>query len=477
MNFNSSVLIDLAEKYVGEHCLSFHKIPQSGSNRLYFRISFENHDSIMGAFNDNVKENEAFFSFTDFFLKQNINVPEVLAIDDSKIYYLLTDLGDETLYSHLTANRTVAGPSAETIELYRMVLQQLPRLQMTGKQGIDFSVCYPRSSFDRQSMQWDLNYFKYYFLKLAGISFDEQLLEDDFQKLIDFLLQAGNFYFLFRDFQSRNIMIFNNEPYFIDYQGGRRGALQYDIASLLYDGKADLSPDLRNELLEFYLSELSNYIPVRRNEFLQFFDAFALIRIMQAFGTYGFRGYYEKKAHFLLSIPYAIRNIKYILDNCHLQLEIPELFSALRKITESELANLSMEVSDKLIVEINSFSYKKGIPMDYSGNGGGFVFDCRALPNPGREKFYQDFTGKDKVVADYLEKYDEVSDFKDSVFALVKQSVDNYLERKFNHLSVSFGCTGGQHRSVYFAESLSEYLQETYNQKIKVVLRHTNLKG
>ncbi|MBP5710524.1 MAG: phosphotransferase, partial [Bacteroidales bacterium] len=331
--------------------------------------------------------------------------------------------------------------------------------------------------FDRQSMQWDLNYFKYYFLKLAGISFDEQLLEDDFQKLIDFLLQAGNFYFLFRDFQSRNIMIFNNEPYFIDYQGGRRGALQYDIASLLYDGKADLSPDLRNELLEFYLSELSNYIPVRHDEFLQFFDAFALIRIMQAFGTYGFRGYYEKKAHFLLSIPYAIRNIKYILDNCHLQLEIPELFSALRKITESELSNLSMEVSDKLTVEINSFSYKKGIPMDYSGNGGGFVFDCRALPNPGREKFYQDFTGKDKVVADYLEKYDEVSDFKDSVFALVKQSVDNYLERKFNHLSVSFGCTGGQHRSVYFAESLSEYLQKTYKQKIKVILQHTNLKG
>ena len=477
MTFNSLVLIELAEKYTGQRCQSFHKIPQSGSNRLYFRITFADHEPIMGAFNKNVKENEAFFSFTDFFLKHDINVPEVLSVDDSKMYYLLTDLGDETLYSHLTANRVGGVPALQTIELYKKVLKQLPRLQMAGKQGIDFSVCYPRGIFDRQSMQWDLNYFKYYFLKLAGISFDEQLLEDDFQKLMDYLLKADSNYFLFRDFQSRNIMIVDNDVYFIDYQGGRKGALQYDVASLLYDGKADLSPELRNELLDFYLDELSNYVPVNRNKFLQSFDAFALIRIMQAFGAYGFRGFYERKAHFLLSIPFAIKNIKYILENCRLQLEIPVLFDVLKRITESELADLSMEVSDKLVVEINSFSYKKGIPVDYSGNGGGFVFDCRALPNPGRDKFYENFTGKDEVVAEFLEKYDEVEDFKDSVFNLIKLSVDNYLERKFTHLTVSFGCTGGQHRSVYFAESLSEYLQETYNQKIKVVLRHTNLKG
>lgn len=246
MSFNEKKLIDLAQCTYNNNVTSTERIAQSGSNRIYVRLFLANGETLMGAYNDNVKENEAFFAFTNFFLQKKIQVPHLLAISNDRQYYLLTDLGDETLYSFLT-NRRTNTLSNEVFDYYKKVIRQLPIIQLSGKQNFDFSVCYPRHAFDRQSMQWDLNYFKYYFLKLAGIPFDEQLLENDFNTLINYLLEIDQDYFLFRDFQSRNIMLHEGEVYFIDYQGGRKGALPYDIASLLYDAKADLpKPNVQN---------------------------------------------------------------------------------------------------------------------------------------------------------------------------------------------------------------------------------------
>ena len=474
MSYNESVLIKLAENYYKIPCSKIEKIPESGSVRLYFRLFFENKPSIIGVYNADLKENLAYITFSRHFLSQKIKVPQILEVDSSGQYYLLADLGDETLYSYLSKHRQEDDLPEKVIRYYRKVIKQLPLLQISGKIGFDFSVCYPRFAFDRQSMQWDLNYFKYYFLKLAGISFDEQLLEDDFNTLIDFLLEADNNYFLYRDFQSRNIMIHNKEVYFIDFQGGRKGPLQYDIASLLYDGKAAIPQKYRELFLQYYLEELEKVSGFDHRDFILRYDGFVLIRILQALGTYGFRGYYEKKSHFLLSIPYAIRNIQYLLKTMDLPIKIPVLIDVLKKITESPDIPKFPQTDNVLTVSITSFSYKKGIPQDLSANGGGFVFDCRALPNPGREQQYTSLTGKDEKVIAYMKQFNQTVAFQQNVFALIDASVDNYLERNFTHLTVNFGCTGGQHRSVYFAELLSIHLKEKYP-TINILLRHTNL--
>lgn len=465
-------LRNLAEDYYKKNCTEVEKIPQSGSARSYHRFYFEDLPSIIGVYNADIKENEAFFSFTNSFLALHINVPQILTIDESRKYYLLQDLGNETLYSFLTQNRTENSIHDEVYNCYKSVLTQLPKLQLSSKNGLDFSVCYPRAAFDKQSMLWDLNYFKYYYLKLAHISFDEQLLEDDFNTFIAFLSEADADYFMFRDFQSRNIMIQDGKPYFIDYQGGRKGALQYDLASLLYDGKANLPQEVRKSLYEYYLEQLSHYISFDRNQFDAYYFGFVLIRIMQALGAYGYRGYYEKKSHFLQSIPYAIKNIKHLIANNTLPIEIPELMRVLETIAQSDEIAQSQLPTDRLTVTIHSFSYKVGIPQDPSQNGGGFVFDCRALPNPGRYPAYKSKTGKDPEVIDYLEKQAEIDLFKKSVFALVLQSITTYTERKFTHLMVNFGCTGGQHRSVYFAEAMAQEIQQKFPQ-VTIVLHHT----
>jgi aminoglycoside/choline kinase family phosphotransferase len=443
---------------------------QSGSNRQYFRI-FAEKETIIGVFNDDVKENIAFFSFSNSFFLQGINAPIIIAIDDTQKYYLLEDLGDETLFAFLSQNRIKEKIEDNVIPFYKKVLKQLPLLQLSGKNGIDFSVCYPRSEFDKQSMLWDLNYFKYYYLKLLNIPFDEQLLEDDFHTFIDFLLETDKDYFMFRDFQSRNIMLHNDEPYFIDYQGGRKGALQYDLASLLYDAKADLPQKLREELLHYYLEQLSTYITIDKEEFCKYYHGFVLIRILQALGAYGFRGYYEKKSHFLLSIPFAINNLKYLMPKFNFGEKIPTLIKVIQQITESDFVNSCSLTENALTVTITSFSYKNGIPQDYTSNGGGFVFDCRALPNPGRLPEYRNATGKEESVIEYLEQFEEIEVFKDLTTKLISQSVDNYLERNFSHLMVNFGCTGGQHRSVYFAEKMTEFLKKRYS-NLNVILKH-----
>lgn len=438
------------------------EISAHGSNRKYFRILADK-ISCIGVYNEDYKENEAFVSYAEQMKQKGINVPEIYATDLTNNVYLQEDLGDETLYSFLQKN------DIETaLPIYEQVLNHLVEIQTM--KDFDYSKAYPRKAFDVQSINWDLNYFKYYFLKLADIPFNEQFLENDFKNLTDYLISAPNDYFLFRDFQSRNIMLHNNKVYFIDFQGGRKGALQYDVASLLFDGKVKLSPQQRENLLNYYIDNLSTKINIDKTAFVQQFYAFCYIRIMQAMGAYGFRGYFQRKESFLKSIPNALQNIEYLQQNTTLPIQLPELNKVFQQMIHSEKL-LSIGTSkQKLTVTIKSFSYKKGYPMDISGNGGGFVFDCRALPNPGRLEEFKKLTGKDIEVIKFLEEKEEVRYFFENVKNIVWQSVDKYLERGFTHLMLCFGCTGGQHRSVFFAEKIAKELSQ--NTDLNIVVKH-----
>jgi aminoglycoside/choline kinase family phosphotransferase len=462
-------LIRLFESHFQEEMTAFDVLPASGSYREYCRIK-SYHFQAIGAFNQDVRENRAFLQFSAHFRSQGIAVPEIYAVNNNTTCYLQEDLGNLTLFDYLGRARELEGFSEKIIQIYTKVLVELPKIQITAGKGINYDYCYPRAVFDRQSMMWDLNYFKYYFLKLAKIPFDEQALEDDFQGFCNYLLAAQNDFFMYRDFQSRNIMLRDGKVAFIDYQGGRKGALQYDLASLLYDAKADIPQDIRNQLLEFYLDELEKYLPIDRDEFKAYFTGYVLIRIMQAMGAYGFRGFYEKKEHFLKSIPFALENLKYLLQYNNIPVPLPELFKVLEAVSQSSKLKKIATPKAQLTVRITSFSYKKGLPIDPSGNGGGFIFDCRAIHNPGRYEEYKQLTGKDQQVVDFLESTSEMADFLMPVFTLVGQSVKTYLERGFSHLSVSFGCTGGQHRSVYAAEKLAKHLKEKF--PVNVALSH-----
>ncbi len=463
------LLIKLFEDWAGEKARSYIALPLSGSYRRYFRISGRNRCAI-GTYNSDHKENVAFLEMSKHFLGKGLKVPEIYAKDLDNGIYLQQDLGDISLYAFLQGMRTGKDFPNELVAFYKRTLDGLVHFQLQGGEGFDYTKCYPRDAFDRQSMLWDLHYFKYYFLKLTRIPFDEQSLEDDFNRLMEFLLEADHDYFLYRDFQSRNVMVVNDDPVFIDYQGGRKGALQYDVASLLYDAKADISDDVRLELLSHYMDRLSNQISCDREKFVSHYYGYVLIRMMQAMGAYGFRGFYEKKEHFLQSIPYAIKNLKYLLDNVTFSVELPALFMALRNITESEeLINIG-KTDSQLTISVSSFSYKRGIPVDISGNGGGHVFDCRFLHNPGKYPQYKAKTGKDSEVIEFFSKEPEMDRFLDSVNDIVSQSVEVYVARGFKHLMVSFGCTGGQHRSVYSAEQLVSFLKEKYD--VNVMLKH-----
>ncbi len=457
------------EKWAGEEARSFVMQPPSGSYREYYRITGRT-KSAMGAFNADLKENLAFLEFSKHFKQKGLPVPAIYDVDLDNNIYLQEDLGDVTLYGFLQGMRKGKGFPDELVAFYKKTLKKLVAFQIKGGEGLDYSKCYPRQAFDRQSMLWDLHYFKYYFLKLARVPFDEQALEDDYHHLINFLLEVEHDYFLYRDFQSRNVMVVNDDPWFIDYQGGRKGALQYDLASLLYDAKADIPLEIREELLNYYIEELSQHKAVDPDDFKRHYYGYVLIRIMQAMGAYGFRGFYEKKEHFLKSIPYAINNLKYLIDTIDLGIELPTLFAALTNVTESEELMTIGQRSSMLTVSINSFSYKRGIPVDVSGNGGGFVFDCRAVHNPGRYPEYADKTGKDEEVIAFFGKEPEMADFLSDVFSIVDKSVEKYISRGFKNLMVNFGCTGGQHRSVYSAEQLASHLQHKY--KLNVVIKH-----
>ncbi len=462
-------LVDLFKKRFQEESVSVEILPPSGSYREYIRLSGP-HFKAIGTWNEDVKENNAFIEFSKHFRSKGINVPEIFEYNSSSCIYLQEDLGDETLFSFLTSVREAECFSEEIIRVYRKVVVELPRLQIIAGHDLNYDFCYPRKAFDRQSMMWDLNYFKYYFLKLAKIFFNEQLLEDDFTTFTDYLLQAESSFFMFRDFQSRNIMLRNGEPWFIDYQGGRQGALQYDLASLLYDSKADIPEQVREELLDIYLDEVEKIHQVNRTQFRQYFYGYVLIRMMQAMGAYGFRGFYEKKGHFLKSIPFALNNLEIVLQKLALPIELPELIKVLKSLPDAEVLKNIAPKPAELTVDITSFSYKKGYPADNSGNGGGFVFDCRSVRNPGKYDQYKSLTGKDDAVIRFFQEDSDMEEFLSPIFSIVDRTVEKYVERRFSHLSIGFGCTGGQHRSVYSAERMATHLRNKY--PVRVVIHH-----
>ncbi|MGB2890990.1 MAG: RNase adapter RapZ [Candidatus Acidiferrales bacterium] len=446
----------------------------SGSGRKIIRLASEKVSAI-GIQYDVREENVAFLEFSKHFRRHGLPVPEIYAEDLSHGAYLEEDLGNTTLFEFLSKNRAGENIAPPAAEAYRKVVNVLPRFQIEAGRSLNYKVCYPRASFDRQSIAWDLNYFKYYFLRLAGIPFNEQALEDDFGRLMKFLLRAGRDYFLYRDFQSRNVMLRDGNPFFLDYQGGRKGALQYDIASLLYDAKADLPPELRQELLDHYIDRLADFIELERPAFMEHYYAYVYVRIMQALGAYGFRGFYERKTHFLQSVPYALKNVRWLLHHVELPIALPTLMQAFESMVASaKLAGPTSEAKN-LVVRIFSFSFHRVPPNDESGHGGGFVFDSRGIPNPGREERFETLTGKDAAVIEYLNQQESVHQFLASVTSLVDASVSDYQRRGFKNLMVSFGCTGGQHRSVYLAEQLAKHLRGRNG--VDVVVRHLELEN
>jgi aminoglycoside/choline kinase family phosphotransferase len=467
-------LVRLYAAHFGHAPRSILEIAGDGSNRSYYRLIGEDLRTAVGAVGPDHEENRTFIAFSRTFHQAGLPVPEIYGVDEAAGVWIESDLGDTTLFNALVEARKaepgVPFPSA-MLPVYRRVVEMLPRFQVDGGRIIDFSMAYPRAAFDRQSILWDLNYFKYHFLKLAHVPFSEQRLENDFQALTDFLLRADTSHFLYRDFQSRNIMLVDDAPYFIDYQGGRRGAPQYDIASLLYDAKAAIPDEVRNELLAHYLDALSARTAVDRASFLEFYRGYVLVRILQAMGAYGYRGFFERKTRFLQSVPYAARNIRRILAS-GLPVPLPELDAVLQRIVEGWAhRGEDAEPGPGLTVRVTSFSFRRGYPDDEGGHGGGFVFDCRAIPNPGRHLEFGTMCGRDAGVVEYIERATETHHFWTHVRSLADAQIEEYLRRSFSSLSISFGCTGGQHRSVYFAERLAAHIRQEFPQ-VNVRLRH-----
>ena len=463
---------ELFEQWAGERCLEVRPLAANGSNRKYYRLIGVSKQCV-AVKNDDIRENEAFVYFAKAFAERGIKVPEIYAVDPAKNIYLQEDLGDVTLYSYLFEKRQKKNLEEEEQKtLFRKALADLVEIQTRCK-DVDFGMSYPREAFDRQSIQWDLNYFKYYFLKLAYIPFDEQLLEDDYSKFIDYLLDEDCSYFLYRDFQARNIMLKDGELYYIDFQGGRRGALHYDVAALLYSAKSELPQETRDELLEYYMDALEAKLGgLDKTLFRQKFYGYVLARMMQAMGAYGYRGYFEKKDYFVRSIPLAVNNLRHVLNKIELPIEVPHLLQVLHSIAYHEDYQ---EKDKRLSVKVFSFSYKKGIPPDKSGNGGGFVFDCRGLPNPGKYDEYRHLCGKDQPVIDFLRSHSDVEKFLEYAEGMVGPTIETYIGRGFSSLMVCFGCTGGQHRSVYCAEQMAEWVRTHFD--CRVVLRHIEQDG
>ena len=451
---------------------SIEELPSSGSNRRYFRLTADDGSTIIGVKGTSVEENIAFVKIAEHFLRQGLPVPEVYGMSDDKTFYIQQDLGDNILFKLTEKGRTCGSFNDDEREMLRKTMAKLPALQFLGAEGLDFNVCYPQPEFDERMISFDLNYFKYCFLKATGIEFSEIKLEDDFRRMSDILMRSTSATFLYRDFQSRNVMFYNNEPYFIDFQGGRKGPIYYDVASFVWQAKANYSEELREELLKTYLDALRQYMPVDETYFRQQLRHFVLFRTLQVLGAYGFRGYFEKKPHFLQSVPFAIDNLRRLLREPFK--EYPYLSQILTELTQMRQF-YEMTPERKLQVKIYSFAYKKGIPNDMTGNGGGYVFDCRAINNPGKYEHYKHFTGLDKEVIKFLEDDGEVFKFLDNAYELVDAHVQRFIERKFTNLMVSFGCTGGQHRSVYCAERLAEHLNKKFDIKIKIIHREQDI--
>lgn len=409
----------------------------------------------------------------EHFRDSGLPVPRVLAVADNHMTYLQTDLGDTLLFNAIEKGRKTKSFSPSEKELLVKTIRLLPDIQFKGAVGLDFRHCYPSAQFDVRSIMWDLNYFKYCFLKATGLEFDEDRLENDFQAIAEVLMRSQSSTFMYRDFQSRNVMIdSDNNPWLIDFQGGRKGPFYYDVASFLWQAKAGFPQSLRMELIEHYIDALHKYKPVDKEYFFEQLRHFVLFRTLQVLGAYGFRGYFEKKPHFMQSVPFAIANLRELLQKPFI--EYPYLTDLLNRLVA--MKQFADEFQKRtLTVRVMSFAYKKGIPEDISGNGGGFVFDCRAVNNPGKYERYKPFTGLDEQVIKFLEDDGEILDFLNSCYSLVDASVKRYIERSFTNLMVSFGCTGGQHRSVYCAEHLAHHLHDKFNVKVELVHREQNI--
>ncbi|HOG06270.1 MAG: RapZ C-terminal domain-containing protein [Paludibacter sp.] len=461
----------LFQQYTGRKPDHIEELLASGSNRKYFRITGGD-VVVIGVEGTSIKENQAFIAMSHHFRNKALPVPQVLVQSDDSRFYLQEDLGDVVLFDFIAEGRKTGVFSENEKEMLRKTLRLLPVFQVKGAEGLDFSVCYPQPEFNARTISWDLNYFKYCFLKATGIEFLEGKLESDFQNLSDVLLRTPSDAFMYRDFQSRNVMIKDGQPYFIDFQGGRRGPLHYDVASFLWQARANFSDELRAELLEEYISALKELREIDADEFRKQLKHFVLFRTLQVLGAYGFRGYFEKKPHFLQSIPFALKNLRQLLHED--MSAYPYLAEILQQLCDLEQFQESVP-SQHLVVKVYSFSYRKGVPHDDSGNGGGFVFDCRALHNPGRYAQYAKLTGLDQPVIDFLEEDGEVQPFLEQAYQLVDASVQRYKERGFTSLMVSFGCTGGQHRSVYAAQKMAEHIHRKFGVEVQLIHREQKI--
>jgi aminoglycoside/choline kinase family phosphotransferase len=445
------------------------KLPESGSDRLYFRV-YSAQETYIATYNQNIKENETFFAFTSHFRSKGLPMPQVFAINHERTAYLQEDFGGRSLLNVLEEE----GHIDNVFALFRKSVKQLARVQVLGNEGMNYDWCLTAKEFGRQAIMSDLLYFKYYFLDTLKIPYDKQAILDEFEVLAAYLDSSEHKYFMYRDFQSRNVMVRDNEVYFIDYQGGMKGALQYDVASLLWQAKANLPVQWKAKLLDAYMDEVEVLLRslLDRKSFTSRYNGYVLIRLLQVLGAYGFRGLFERKAHFLSSIPLALANLKHFVEEHKVDVQMPQFENLLKRITSDEVAKRFEVVrateDTPLQVSICSFSYKQGCPTDETGNGGGFVFDMRGILNPGRFEEYKKLTGRDKLVIDFLEQRTRMNEFLNNIFSAVDITVEDYIQRGFTNLGISFGCTGGQHRSVYAADAMARHLKNKYGVKVKL---------
>ena len=463
-------LITLFTRSTGKSNPTLEVLPSSGSNRKYYRLT-SGGVSLIGVKGESREENRTFIRLARHFREKGLPVPEVLSVSNDEMFYVQQDLGDTILFDAIKGGRLTGVFSHDEKKMLHKTIALLADFQVKGAEGLDFNVCYPLPEFDKRSIHWDLNYFKYNFLKTTGMDFREDLLEDDFEKLTEQLLREQTETFLYRDFQSRNVMLVDGMPYFIDFQGGRKGPIYYDVASFLWQAKANFPNELREELIQTYIGSLQKWMPVNEAAFRQQLKLFVLFRTLQVLGAYGFRGYFEKKPHFIQSIPFALNNLRGLLK------EGFEEYSYLHEILSemTELKQFTDTQKRTLEVRVFSFAYKKGIPNDVSGNGGGYVFDCRAINNPGKFERYSNVNGLDEPVIKFLEEEGEITAFLYHIYPLVDRHVQRYIDRGFTDLMISFGCTGGQHRSVYAAQRVAEHITKHFKVKVSLVHREQNL--
>ena len=472
-------LRDLYVRWRGEQPADVVRLDGAGSNRAYYRLLGADGSSVIGCVGTSREENHAFVYLAGHFTALQLPVPEILAVDDDEMRYLQNDLGATSLFDALKGGREAGGQyGPREVQLLEDTLRRLPQIQFCGARGLDWNQCYPQPAFDADNVFFDLNYFKYCFLKPSGLDFHEMRLEEDFRRLAADLIAAPSEAFMYRDFQARNVMLSDDgSPAFIDFQGGRRGPFYYDLASFLWQASARYSPELRSHLIDVYCQAMGQYAEVPPKEvFQKQLSLFVLFRTLQVLGAYGYRGFFERKRHFILSIPPAIDNLRALLSE---QFPYPYLIEVLYGLTnlprfaakiEAQPSKSRYDGQGPLVVRVYSFSYKKGIPADPSGNGGGYVFDCRSTHNPGRYEQYKQLTGLDEPVIRFLEDDGEILTFLDSVYRLADAHVARYLQRGFTSLMFCFGCTGGQHRSVYSAQHLAEHIHNRFG--VKVVVEH-----